>query len=109
MLINIPIQIDEKIFNETISKEYENKVTERLYKEILEVLKSYDDTYLWNSGKDARRGLDCIVRDRIDKILLEYKPDIIEAAGNELAKRLLRTKAAKELIEKSQMAQENKL
>lgn len=92
MIINIPLNIPDEMLENTIAKDYENKISERLTAEVRKAMCDYD------AYGDRRRGLDTWVGNKIDDILKEYKDEIIEAAADKLAERLARTKAAKELI-----------
>lgn len=80
MIINIPLNIPDEMLENTIAKDYENKITERLTAEFRKAMCDHD---------------------AFDDILKEYcNNDVIatEAAADKLAERLARTKAAKELI-----------
>lgn len=98
MIINIPLNIPEELLENTIAKDYESKITENLTNEVRKILADHDGGYYYRNGKDARRGLEDWVSQKVDNIIKEYKDDIIEAAADKLAERLARTKAAKELV-----------
>lgn len=92
MIINIPLNIPDEMLENTIAKDYETKITERLTAEVRKAMCDHD-TY-----RDQRRGLDTWVGSRIDDILKEYKDEIIESAAEKLAERLARSKKGKALL-----------
>jgi hypothetical protein len=92
MIINIPLTVPDEMLENTIAKDYEAKITERLTAEVRKAICNHD------AYRDQRRGLDTWVGNKIDDILKEYKDDIIEAAADKLAERLARTKKGKALL-----------
>lgn len=97
MIINIPLTIPDELLENTIAKDYEAKITERLTAEVRKVLCNYDDSYA-TYGKDPHKGMQRMVAFRVDDYLKLYKDDIIEAASDKLAERLARTKKGKALL-----------
>lgn len=94
MIINIPLQIDEKVIEKSLSADYQHKVEDYIFKEIEKVLLQECGYY----NKNKVQGMRELVKQRIDLYLEDMKEDIIEAAADRLADRLARTKKAKELI-----------
>ncbi len=92
MIINIPLNIPDEMLENTIAKDYEAKIIERLTAEVRKVICDHD------AYRDQKRGLDVWVGSRIDDILKEYKDDIIDAAADKLADRLARSKKGKALL-----------
>ena len=97
MIINIPLTVPDELLANTIAKDYEAKITEKLTDEVRKVLL---DQVRWSySLKNEHAGMEQIVFAKVDDILKNYKDEIIEAASDKLAERLARTKKAKELLE----------
>ena len=97
MIINIPLTVPDELLANTIAKDYEAKITEKLTDEVRKVLL---DQVRWSYGsKNEHAGMEQIVFAKVDNILKDYKDEIIEAASDKLAERLARTKKAKELLE----------
>ena len=99
MVINIPLNIPEELLENTIAKDYEAKITENLTNEVRKIIANYDNSYIYRGGKDFNRGLEHWGGMKIEHQLFEWKDEIIEAAADKLAERLVRTKKAKELLE----------
>ena len=97
MIINVPLNIPDELWTNTLAKDYEFKITEKLTDEVRKCIAEHDSYSYYSKGKDAHRGMHDWVSEKIDDILKEYKDDIINAAADKLAERLARTKAAKEL------------
>ena len=95
MIINIPINIDEDRFNKLVETDYERKIEDRIYNDIRKALEEKSGYYT----KRMSDGILVMVEEQIDCILKAYKNEIIEAAADKLAKRLARTKTAKEILE----------
>ena len=100
MIINIPLQIDEKNLEEVVARDYENKIIKEIITRIENVLKS-KSPYYQGTPKDGMR---VIIEEEVDQYLDEYRNEIIEIAGKHLADRLTRTKRAKELLEENKNA-----
>ena len=99
MVINIPLNIPEELLENTIAKDYESKITENLTAEVRKIITNYDDSYYYRGGKDFNKGLERLVSMKIDWYLDNYKDEVVEAAADKLAERLVRTKKAKDLLE----------
>ena len=97
MIINIPLQINEAVFEEKINNDYADKVEKLLFEYVERVLKEHDDRY-YGSAKSSNVGLRNIIYNRIDDFLKDHKDEIVEKASDKLAERLARTKKAKELL-----------
>ena len=95
MIINIPLQIDEKVIEKQLSVDYEKKIENYIIGEITQALLNQCGYY---GNKTETRGMTELVKQRIDLYLENMRDDIIEAAADRLADRLARTKKAKELI-----------
>lgn len=95
MIITIPLSIPDELLENTIAKDYEAKITERLTDEVRKVLL---DQVKYSYVKSERQGMENIVFDKVDDIMKKYKDDIIEAAAEKLAERLTRTKKVKEML-----------
>ena len=67
MIINIPLNIPDEMLANTIAKDYEAKITERLTDEVRKAICDRD------AYRDRRRGLAVWVGEKIDDILKEYK------------------------------------
>lgn len=106
MIINIPITIDETSFEGKVSQDIENKVVATLVKKIEESIKHYAYVPSWKA-EPVKENLLCMVAAHVDEFLDKYKDDIINIAGNELAVRLARRKAGKELLTKAESEEEN--
>ena len=98
MIINIPLQIDEATFEQKVRDDYADSVKQMLLAQVEKVLEEADDRY-WSKTKDPKRGLYMIITDRLDIFIKEHSDEIIEAAADNLAKRLARTKKGKEILE----------
>ena len=95
MIINIPLQIDEKVIEKQLSVDYEKKIENYILGEITKALLNQCGYY---GNKTETRGMTELVKQRIDLYLESMRDDIIEAAADRLADRLARTKKAKELV-----------
>ena len=97
MIINVPINLDERVFEEKVQQEYDILLKKYLI-EIVEKTLIREAGYTWrdNTPKD---GMIAVINRKVDDIVKEYKDDIIEAAADNLAKRLARTKKAKEILD----------
>ena len=96
MIINIPINIDEHIFEEKVQKDYDRIFTQELIKYIEDYISSQGPYYRNNTVRDGMREL---VNNKIDEYMKEYKDEIVDKAADILAKRVQRTKKSKELLE----------
>ena len=94
MIINIPINIDEHIFEEKVQKDYEKILTNELIKMVEDYLKSEDHRYY--SASDPKQGVRYLVNQTIDHCINKWKDEIVDKAADILAKRIQRTKKAKE-------------
>ena len=96
MIINVPLQIDEKKMEEVIQKDYQGKVVEEIVKYIKTALTKHSTSYY---GDRELNGMTELIKGEIDKFLDNHKDDIINAAGNVLAEKLARTKRGKALLD----------
>lgn len=97
MIINIPLNIDDELWASALARDYEAKVIEKLTNEVRKCITDHDD-YYYARAKDFNRGLANWVGYKIDSIMKEHKDEIIDAAAEKLAERLVRTKKAKEIL-----------
>lgn len=95
MIVNIPLQIDEKVIESQLSIDYEKKIENYIFEEVKQALLNQCGYY----SKSELQGVTVIVKEKVDKYLESMRDEIIEAAADRLADRLARTKKAKELIE----------
>lgn len=104
MVINIPLQIDDAAIEGKLKAEYETRVLEEVSRRLDDILKDYDDSYIWNNTRSPRNGLDArigsVLRNRIDGFIEENRDAIIEAAAKDLGNRLARSKKGKAILEK---------
>lgn len=101
MVINIPIQVDEKQLEEVVKRDYEGRIFNELVRRIETVLihEAKYSPYSYNSKDKARDGLKEMINEHIDIFLKDNKDEIINAASTKLAERLSRTKKAREVSE----------
>lgn len=95
MIINIPLQIDDEMINSVIATDYQTKIEQNLTKQVEAAIKNQSRSYYRNSVND---GLFYMAEDAVDKVISEYKDDIIEKAADKLAERISKTKKAKEIV-----------
>ena len=99
MVVNIPINVDENLLNNSISSDLEAKSNEYLYSLIDRTLID-KQKYRWGNlsdGDKIKTTLQDMVEEAVNNYIKEYKDEIIDMASDKLADRLVRTKAAKEL------------
>lgn len=95
MTINIPIVVDDDLFEKTINADFQNKVDKHLYSIIDNALIECDPS--WGSHRSVKGGIEYLVESAIKKeVLGEWKDEIIERAAKILAERVGRSKAAKD-------------
>ena len=97
MIINVPINLDERVFEEKVQQEYDILLKKYLI-EIVEKTLIREAGYTWRENT-PKEGMIAVIKRKVDDIVKEYKDDIIEAAADNLAKRLARTKKAKEILD----------
>ena len=95
MIINIPLQIDDEMINSVIAKDYQEKIEQNLTKQVEAAIKNQSRSYYNRTVSD---GLFYMAEEAIDKVISEYKEEIIDKAADKLAERLARTKKAKEIL-----------
>ena len=104
MIINIPLQIDDAAIEGKLKAEYETRVIEEVSRRLDDILKDYDETYVWGNKKSPRNGLDArigsVLRNRIDDFIEENCDEIVAKAAKDLGARLARTKKGKAILEK---------
>lgn len=97
MIINIPLQIDEKNLEDVIARDYDDKITTEIANRITKVLADRSPYYNYGN-RSAEAGMNEIVLRKVDDYLVKYKDQIIERAAERLAERLAKTKKAKEIL-----------
>lgn len=96
MIINIPLQVDDEMINSVIAKDYQAKIEQNLTKQVEAAIKNRSRSYYSKSVSD---GLFCMAEEAVDKVISEYKEEVIDRAADKLAERLARTKKAKEIFD----------
>lgn len=101
MVINIPIQVDEKQLEEVVKRDYEGRIFNELVKRIETVLvnEAGYSPYAYTSKDKARNGLKEMIGEHIDIFLKDNKDEIIDAASDKLASKLARSKKGREILE----------
>lgn len=95
MIINIPLQIDDEMINSVIAADYQAKIEQNLTKQVEAAIKNQSRNYY---SKTVSDGLFYMAEEAVNKVISEYKEEIIERAASKLAERLARTKKAKEIL-----------
>ena len=96
MIINIPLQIDEKIIQNQLSVDYEAKVENYILEEVKKAL--LEQCGYYSVHRTTLSGMTQLIRGEIDKYLEGMRDEIIDAAAERLSQRLSKTKKAKELV-----------
>ena len=101
MIINIPIQIDERILEEKAQKDFDDKITEAVYRHIEKAIMQKNGFMYYDRGtsdqKKIEDGMHILVRDRIDVYFEKHLDEIIDIAAERLEERLIRRKKFKEV------------
>ena len=93
MIVNIPIQISDEIVNQLVAKDYEKKIEAYLTKMVEDRL-ARAAGYYGNKSDGIAKLVDGIIGDCIER----YKDEIVERAAKDLADRIMRRKAGKEIM-----------
>lgn len=96
MIINIPISIDERVFESKIQNEYDKIIKEKIVDEVIKTLERADSN--WNGR--AEYGMKNLINNKLDDYIKDYKEEIIDKAAKILADRVIKTKKAKEELMK---------
>lgn len=96
MIINIPINLDEHVFEERIQRDYDKIIKEKIVDEVIKTLERADNS--WNGR--AEYGMKNLINNRLDDYIKDYKEEIIDKASKILADRVIKTKKAKEELMK---------
>lgn len=100
MIINIPITVDDSVFEEKFTQDMETQVIAKIVKDVeTALIERAGYYYTQNRAERVEQGLRNMVSNAIDTKIEEYKNEIIDAASERLAERLCRTKRAKEILE----------
>lgn len=95
MIINIPLQIDEKNMEDVLQRDYEGKVMDEIRKQITNTLSSHSDRYYGDRVSDGMRVL---IEDCISDFLKEHRDEIVKDAAKILADKIARSKKGKEIL-----------
>ena len=96
MIINIPLQVDEKRMEELIERDYQGKVLEAILDQVKKTLaKSAENIY----SDRVSDGMRVLVEKQIRDYLKEHNEEIVTAAATNLAERLARSKKGREILE----------
>ena len=96
MIINIPLQVDEKRMEELVERDYQGKVLEAILDQVKKTLaKNAENIY----GDRVSDGMRVLVEIQIREYLKEHNEEIVTAAANNLAERLARSKKGREILE----------
>lgn len=97
MIVNIPVSIDDELFNKVTAQEFEAKLFKKLYEKTEKAVSDLDRDHYY--GKTVESGLMAIAKDAAESVIKENKDLIIEKAAEHLANKLAKTKAGKALLE----------
>jgi len=89
MIVNIPITVDENIFEHMVGKDFDKKVDKYIHDLIEDAIK---DTYGYNRNSKLRE----IMRDRIDVYFENHKDEITDIIAQRLYERTVNRKKIKE-------------
>lgn len=96
MIINIPLQVDEKRMEELVERDYQGKVLEAVLDQVKRTLaNSAENIY----GDRVADGMRVLVEKQIRDYLKEHGDEIVTAAATNLAERLARSKKGREILE----------
>lgn len=95
MIINIPLQIDEKRMEEVLERDYQGKVIDKITEYIKTTLSNHSTKYYGDKVDDGMRVL---IEMQIDKFLKGHADEVIESAANAMAEKLARSKRGKEIL-----------
>lgn len=107
MIINVPITVDETVFEGKVSQEIENKIINKISNDIKETLIKLASNYNYYSYSYERKspdekamdGMSGLISRKIGDFIEQNKDEIFKAAGEMIAEKLARTKRAKELLD----------
>lgn len=97
MIVNIPLQIDEKTLEQMVERDYQGKVLEEIVKIIKTTLSNHSGSYYGSSR--YVEGMEIMIEEQISEYLQKYSSEIIDKASAILAERLARSKKGKEILE----------
>lgn len=96
MIINIPLQIDEKKMEEVLERDYSGKILDRIDDYIKTTLKNRAERYY---GDQVSDGMRVVIETRVDNFLEKHADEVIDKAAKAIAEKLARSKRGKELLE----------
>lgn len=95
MIINIPLQIDEKNLEEVVARDYDDKITKEI---VAQINRAIANNSPYQYGDRVLRGMEALVEKKLREFVDEHKDEIIDMASDKLSERLMRTKKAKEVL-----------
>ena len=103
MIVNIPLQIDEKFIEQQMSVDFEGTFLYYLMQEIVRTITDryyqYRNYSVKEKYKDSlKKMIDNFFENHIKGIIEEHKEEVIDKAAKILADRIGRTKKAKEVL-----------
>lgn len=85
MVINIPLQIDDKMIEGKLQEEYEKKVAEKISELVMSSLAEAGDTWgVYGQEEKAERGVIKLTERKIDSYFEEHKEEIYDAIVKKL-------------------------
>lgn len=98
--VDVNLRIDEEALAEEIQKDAYDMVMKKIQDRVVcAMMREHHGHFYQYSYKDRIEDqLPSWVQDRVNTIIDEYKDNIVDAAVNQLADRLMRTKAVKDKI-----------
>lgn len=99
MIINIPLQIDEKVIEGQLSKDFEAKLTDVISARIEEALA--EKYYRWGrtTKETASANLIALIQSEIEDFFEKRREEIIQTAADKIVERVRRTKKVREAIQ----------
>ena len=103
MIINIPIQVDEKAIEEKTLNEYQSKVDKLIVDKIERVLVNKNSLRWYGAEGTAQDGMKALVETTVERYVNTYVnshiDEILDKAVDKLEKRLMNRKRIKEVGE----------
>lgn len=97
-IVQFAVGIDDEAIKKRVEESAEKQIVDKFYKDFtLSLRKDYWASHSVDSGLSAK--CNALAKEAVDNIIGKYKNEVIEEAAKILADRLLRTKAAKEMLE----------
>ena len=97
-IVQFAINIDDESIRKTVIETAEKQIIDKLYNECKSIIIQKSTTmYGYNKEEQFKSNLGRMVDLAVEKIIHDYKNDIIDKSAEILANRLSRTKSAKVL------------